>query len=127
MFKKLLVVVLALTFLVSLCSVALATKDPNEFKRGTHVIGTPGAGRTLYNPQPIHPPTAVFTGTQSAVHSGSAAASALKPATCGTQSQYGSINYLIFNGCCWLRPAVRWDAGTEVCTLKTVSLVIYLA
>ncbi|MBK7090128.1 MAG: hypothetical protein IPH59_00135 [bacterium] len=64
MFKKLLVVVLALTFLVSLCSVALATKDPNEFKRGTHVVGTPGAGRTLYNPQPIHPPTAVYTGTQ---------------------------------------------------------------
>ena len=126
MFKKLLVVVLALTFLVSLCSVALATKDPNEFKRGTHVIGTPGAGRTLYNPQPIHPPTATYTGTQPQYIPDPQPLMRSGAATCGIQSQYGSINFY-FNGAAGFGQAVRWDAGVEVCTLKTVSLVIYLA
>ncbi len=93
MFKKLLVVVLALTFLVSLCSVALATKDPNEFKRGTHFVGTPGAGRTLYNPQPIHPPTAVFTGTQPQYIPDPQPLMRSDAATCTVQSQYGSINF----------------------------------
>lgn len=126
MFKKLLVVVLALTFLVSLCSVALATKDPNEFKRGTNLVGTPGAGRLLYTPQPIHPPTPFYTGSapqyipdpQPLMRSGAA--------TCGVNLQYGSINFY-FNGSAGFGQAVRWDAGTDVCTLKTVSLVIYLA
>ena len=126
MFKKLLVVVLALTFLVSLCSVALATKDPNEFKRGTHFVGTPGAGRTLYNPQPIHPPTAVFTGTQPQYIPDPQPLMRSNAATCTVESQYGSINFF-FNGSAGFGQAVRWDNGAETCTLKTVSLVIYLA
>lgn len=90
MFKKLLVVVLALTFLVSLCSVALATKDPNEFKRGTHFVGTPGAGRTLYNPQPMYPPTSAWEGNS--VYISNPQPLLRDPdATCGTQSQYGTI------------------------------------
>ena len=126
MFKKLLVVVLALTFLVSLCSVALATKDPTEFKRGAQHVGTPGAGRLIYNPQPIHPPTPFYTGSAPQYIPDPQPLHRNGTATCGIQSQYGSINFY-FNGSAGFGQAVRWDAGTDVCTLKTVSLVIYSA
>ncbi len=124
MFKKLLVVVLVMAFLVSLCSVALATKDPNEFKRGTHVVGIPGAGRTLYNPQPIHPPTTPISAARTPIpNPGPLNRSHL--ATCGVNADYGTITS--YFGSAGGGQAVRWDAGADVCTLKTVSLVMYQA
>ncbi len=123
MFKKLLVVVLALTFLVSLCSVALATKDPNQFKRGTHEIANPGAGRLLYNPQLIHPPTTPVVGVAPVFQPNPQPLQRSGLANCTVESQYCNDTYYFDgSGETGWGIAVRWDFGTETCTLKTISL-----
>jgi hypothetical protein len=127
MFKKLLVVALAMAFLMSLCNVAMAAKDPNQFKRGALTIGdNPNAGRINWGGAPVHPPTAPYTGGTPQYIPDPQPLQRGVAATCGVQLQYGSINFF-FNGAVGFGQAVRWDAGTDVCTLKTISLVIYQA
>jgi hypothetical protein len=125
MFKKLLVVVLTLAFVLSLCNVTMAAKDPSQFKRGTNVVGVPGSGRLLYNPGLVRPPTQPFTGANPQFIPDPQPLQRGAAATCGVQLQYCDIAYYFNGGPAHFGQAVRWDAGVEICTLKTISIVIY--
>ncbi len=127
MFKRLLLVVLTLALILGLSSMAFATKDPSSFKVGTYTIGTPGAGRALHQPQPIHVPTTPYSGgIAQPLPNPQQPAARSSAATCDWQAQYGTISFY-FNGSPGFGQAVRWSQtnSAEVCSLKTISLLIY--
>lgn len=127
MFKRLLLVVLTLALIVGLCSMAFATKDPSSYKVGTYTIGVSGSGRALHQPQSIYPPTTPYSnGIAQPLPNPQQPAARSAAATCDWQAQYGTISYY-FNGSAGFGQAVRWTMtnAAEVCSLKTISLMVY--
>jgi hypothetical protein len=124
MFKKLLVAVLALLLILSWCSIATAAKSPNETKKLIQALPE-GAwrGNTTVFPTDIRPVINPYTGTNT--ESALPAGLSLTRGSSACSWLYFDCNLTYFIGPPFYGAAVRFSAGGDICSLKTIEIPIY--